>query len=102
MTGRRRRVIVVVVVFLVVSLTVGLGLPLLTSAPDVFFRAAILPFMVLAWHWVISVPVVLVACTLLILSVKKERLWWLSIGAFLLLEVLWVAAALLSSMVPLD
>lgn len=111
MARHHRRVIVVAVAFVVASLMVSFGLSLRSLGPPETWhprepgllpRAVGLPFVFLAYAYVVTVPAALLGCVLLAISLVKARLWWLSIVAFSLMELIWLPAAWFASIVPLD
>ena len=111
MTRYRQKTIVVAAVFTIASLTASFGFSLLHSGPPetrhpsepgILVRAIVVPFLFLAGARVVTVPATTLACILLIVSLVKDRLWWLSIIGFSVLELLWLPAAWFASVVPLD
>jgi len=111
MTRYRQKTIVVVAVFTIASFTASVGFSLLhseppetthPSEPGILVRAIVVPFLFLAGWCVATAPVAALAFILLTVSLVKDRLWWLSIIGFSVLELLWLPAAWFASMAPLD
>ena len=72
------------------------------SDPGVLGRSVGLPLVFMFQFFPITIPVLLFSGALIFASVKKQKLWWLSTIAFLLLALYWFFLAFIGGSVPLD
>lgn len=56
-----------------------------------------------AWPiFIITIPVVIVSAILVFIAIKKEKLCWLSIFGFFLIDIYWLLLVYVANIVPLD
>ena len=72
------------------------------SDPDVLVRSISLPVIFMFQFFPITIPVLMLSGALVFASLKKEKLWWLSIIAFVLFGLYWFALAFIGGSMPLD
>ena len=60
------------------------------------------PIMLMSAFYQFTIPVFTVSGLLLYISVRKQKLWWLSIIGFLFIGAYWLSLAVLLALMPLD
>jgi apolipoprotein N-acyltransferase len=71
--------------------------------PGFFVRSTFfLPFAFILGCAATTIPVFFISAGLILISLNKRKLWWLSIIAFIILGLYWLLWILLASRIPMD